>query len=260
MIALVALLAGCGGSGSATLYVLFDASDSSSQLIRDGYRSDSVLMGTAFCQQHPGSGEIIFNVITASAAANSQLESIQCPKRVNDTDFKAKMLVFGSQLQATVDNVINYQEPTRGSDIIGAILYGANQTFDRFKPKSKYLVVFSDMQQFGDGVRPCVRNGPAHAAACLSLYFMRHPEFDANRSELQDAAVFVVGVGQTTGGSLGSSEILDYQTFWTSFFKREQAKICWFAPTNMPVTNNSDGTQSISSKYFNANCPPIPGL
>jgi len=258
MLALVGLLAGCGGSGSATLYVLFDASDSSSTLIREGYRVGAVLMGTEFCQQHPGSGEIDFSAITASAEVNTQFESLQCPRRINNTDFQAKMLVFGSQLEATVNDISLYQEPVRGTDIIGAILYGANQTFDRFKPKSRYLVVFSDMQQFGDGVRPCVqKSGAAHAADCLSVYFKRHPEFDAKRPELQDTAVFVIGVGQTAGGSLGRSEILAYRAFWKVFFRREHAKVCSYGTPNLPVTNNSDGTQSIPSKYFSADCLPI---
>lgn len=218
-------------------------------------------MGSQFCQQHPGSGEIIFNVITASAETNSQFNSLQCPQRINETDFEAKMLVFGSQLQTTVANTINYQEPAVGSDIVGAILYGATQTFERFKPKYRYLVVFSDMQQFGDGVRSCIKkSGVSLAATCLGLYFRKNPELDGKRPELQNTAVFVIGVGQTVSGSINTPELVDYQAFWTSFFKREHAKICWFAPANMPVTTNSDGTQSISAKYFNADCPPIPGF
>ena len=53
-----------------------------------------MLMGSAFCQRHSGAGEIIFNIITPSPEADSRFDSLQCPQRKNETDFRAKMLVF----------------------------------------------------------------------------------------------------------------------------------------------------------------------
>ncbi len=256
---LMGLLAGCGGSSSATLYVLFDASQSSSQLIREGHRDNAVLTGSAFCRRHPGSGEIIFNVITPSPEADSRFHSLQCPERKNETDFRAKMLVFEPQLRAVVDDAIGAQALTQGSDIIGAILYGANQTFNRFKPEYRYLVVFSDMEQVSDGVSNCIeKKGETDAASCLSLYFGNNPQLNGKVPALQNTAVFVSGFGQTTSGSISDKKLTAYRAFWMSFFDREDAKVCWFAPTNMPVTTNSDGTQSINPKYFTSDCPPIP--
>ena len=68
------------------------------------------------------------------------------------------------------------------------------------------------MQQFGDGVRPCVRKrGVSLAATCLGLYFRKNPELNGKRPELQDTAVFVIGVGQTVSGSLGNAGLVEYQ-------------------------------------------------
>ena len=109
-------------------------------------------------------------------------------------------------------------------------------------------------------MRNCIKKGGGTgAASCLNLYFRGNPNLNGRIAALQDAAVFVSGFGQTIRGSISDMELAAYHAFWKNFFHREGAKVCWFAPTNLPVTNNSDGTQSISSKYLTADCPPIPG-
>src|SRR5437870_223232 len=53
-VATLGVLSGCGGSNSAIMYVLFDASQSSSEVIREGYREGALLMGATFCNRYRG--------------------------------------------------------------------------------------------------------------------------------------------------------------------------------------------------------------
>ena len=258
-ICLVSALSACGSSGSASLLVLFDSSASSSQIIREGYRDGATLIGLAFCQQHPGSGEIDFNWITATPEADSQFKSLPCPSRTNETQFKAALIAFQPQLQGTIDDFIGQQAPSPGTDIIDAILYGASQTFDRFHPTTRILVVFSDMEQSGSGVRNCILKAAVTSPTCLELYYKERPNLNAKRPELTNTAVFVVGVGQTIRGPISDIDLFAYNAFWRAFFDREKARMCWYAPGNLPEETFPDGTTAVNPKYFRSDCPPVSG-
>jgi hypothetical protein len=237
--------------------MLFDSSASSSAIIREGYRDGATLIGLAFCEEHPGLGEIDFNWITASPETDSQFQSLPCPSRTNETQFKAALIVFQPQLQATIDNFINLQAPAPGTDIIDAILYGASQTFDRFHPKTRVLVVFSDMEQSGVGVRNCILKAAVESPHCLTNYFRKRPELNSRVKALARTAVYISGVGQTIRGSIANTDLFAYNAFWRAFFDREGARMCWYAPGNLPEEALADGTQAINPKYFNDKCAPI---
>ena len=134
-------------------------------------------MGLAFCHDHSGSGNIVVNVITATPEIDSQFKSIECPSAPNETARRSALLTFEGNYKALLTQVIGYQASMPGSAILGAVVYGARETFRRFQPDEKYLVVFSDMQQSGVGVRNCVKsNGVRHAGACLEQYYVNHPD------------------------------------------------------------------------------------
>ena len=252
------LLAGCGGSRSGTLYMLFDVSESSSELVREGYKDDAILIGLSYCHSHRGS-DVVLNVITANPEADSIFETLRCPKGKNDTDQRAQEIVFRAQLGTRVQDVIQIQAQTPGSDVIGAVSYAASQTFRRFPTDDKYLVVFSDMQQSGGGVRNCIKTARyADVSRCLGAYYKHNP--DVNRkAQLESVSTYVIGFAKTIRGPLDSHERRNYDAFWQSYFDRQGARLCWFAASNLPVLTNSDGSKTIDPKYFTTDCPPTWG-
>jgi hypothetical protein len=175
----VLLLAGCGPDNeSAILYMLFDSSPSSSTLVREGYRENALLVGQSFCGRYKGGGEIVLDVITAYPEQDSVFRTLACPSGRNETDEAAKLITFKATLETAVDEIVPMQSSRIGTDVAGAIVYGASQTFARLKPDDKYLVVYSDMQQSGGGMQECVQQEGADAASrCLRLYFAANPQY-----------------------------------------------------------------------------------
>lgn len=200
-------------------------------------------------------------MITASPESDSSFTSVRCPTRNNATQAEGASLVFQARLRAVVSQTILINGARPGSDAIRAILYGAEQTFNRFKPKYRYLVLFSDMQQSGGGVRNCVKAAASasESPACLDDYFRTADIPDESRSgALTGTTVFVAGFGQTIRGHLNDEEAKHYKYFWAAFFERQGARVCWFAPTSLPITNNPDGSQETDTRYFDEDCPPVP--
>jgi hypothetical protein len=257
-IASALVLAGCSLSQShkAMLYMLFDSSVSSSQLVREGYSEDAVLVGQSFCTRNKG-GDIVLNLITAHSEEDSVFRTLGCPNGRNETDQAAKLLVFRATLQANVDEIVAMQSSQIGSDVVGAIVSGATQTFGRLKPHDKkYMVVYSDMQQFGGGVRQCVRHEGAEGAShCLRRYFAGNSQYTQSGA-LDGAAVFAIGVGKTVSGSLTSKEWQGYKSFWKTFFATEGGNVCWYSAAMLPIQTDADGTRSLDPNYFTPDCPP----
>jgi hypothetical protein len=251
-----ALVSGCGGSPSGTLYMLFDASESSSELVREGYKDDAILIGLSYCRSHRGSG-VVLNVITATPEQDSIFETLRCPKGKNETDQRAQEIVFRAQLSTRVQDVIQVQSSSPGSDVIGAVSYAAEQTFHRFPTDHRFLVIFSDMQQSGGGVRNCIKGASyGRASRCVSDYYKRNPDVSA-KPQLDSVATYVIGFAKTIRGSIDSGERRNYESFWRTYFNRQGATLCWFAASNLPVLTNADGSKIIDPKYFTSDCPPV---
>lgn len=237
------------------MYMLFDASPSSSALIREGYRETALLMGLDFCNRFRSNGEIELNAITAEPDQDSVLETVACPHGVNETDQKAQDINFQHTFGAAVDQVIAYQANDVGTDIAGASLYAAKQTFDEFQPKHRYLILFSDMQQSGGGVRNCILKEGYKASSCVTRYFGENPQYP-RAGELTGTEVYVSGAGRNIRGRVTKLEWQADTSFWRAFFNTEGARVCWYAATSVPVQVQSDGTKVLDSHYFNDHCSP----
>lgn len=235
------------------MYFLFDASPSSSDVIREGYREAALLMGSSFCNRFRGRGEIELNAITANPAQDSLLTTLACPNGANETDQQTQNIAFQRTFSAAIDSVIAYQAPETGTDVVGSALQAAKQTFSAISAKQKYLMVFSDMQQSGGGLRNCVLERRFRSASCLKLYFEQNPDA-RQRNALSGVEVYVSGAGRNIRGTVTRDEWQADVSFWRGFFNSEGARVCWYAATSVPVQVRADGTKALDSNYFNDSC------
>jgi hypothetical protein len=239
------------------MYVLFDATPSSSEILRQGYREDVSLAALVFCDRYPDHSSIDLNLITANPQEDSVFQPVDCPGGVNATQRGDTEVALQSTIQATLSGLITNQSSVHKSDVIGAILYGAQQTFLRLKPSNRYLMIFSDMQQSGDGVRNCVKQaGPERAPGCLKVYFRRHSEYPSF-GMLTGVEVFVSGFGMTVRGTIAPREWESYKRFWQAFFAEEGARVCKFGVERLPIRTTGFGVRSIDPSYFKSNCSPV---
>jgi hypothetical protein len=250
------LVVGCGSHRSGTVYMLFDASKSSAEFVRQGYRENAILFAQAYCHRYRGD-DVYLNVITATPEDDSVFQTLRCPKGKNETDQKAHEIVFRAQLGARIDEVIRVQAREPGSDVIDAIDFGVRNTFDRFPTDDRYLVVFSDMQQSGGGVRNCIRGAEtaADGRGCLRAYYDAHR--DVRRAgALAGVDAYVIGLGKTLVGTIDQRELANYKSMWRAYFNEQRAGMCWFQAGTLPIITTPTGEKEIVDKYFARGCPP----
>ncbi len=249
------------GQKDAGLYVMFDASDSASKAIEEGFKESAVETSLTFCNDHH-EGRVFFGTITASVQRDSLEDSILCPAYLNNTQYRTALLIFEREFKTKIDGMIEYRGKQIGTDIIGKLLSAALTRFNVIRSKNKFILIYSDMQQSGDGIRQCVlRSRGRNQASCVAMYYQAHPEYArVKTSALKGVPILVAGVGRTVIGPVPRDEYNAYVSFWQNFFRAEEARICWYGPDSGSesgwINTEADGSLSVNTSMFSARCEP----